>query len=686
MRLPALALFLTSCATFDPIPERIAFAVPADEVAATQAFLSTIGDARLEAIAQTEGTPRGALRVAMEQDDGRCGECFRIDRGDVNLEVQAGGQLGRLYAASTVLEAFGYRFHHPHDTWAPTVLVLSDADTGFGVDEAPDIPRRGIHLHTLHPTDGMMDAWMPSKDGQARMAAVVDWIIRHRGNHLQWVALEDIVVDAGAHARWEAHTQAILADAHAKGITVGVGIQLFGSGNLQLAFDLVDDATTPEAMRAEMGPRLDLLTDNLDFDLFNLSFGEFFGEDPEAFIASVEMAYDEIIAREPEAAVTTVLHAGDDLQVDYNDTTQIYYFLATYADRPITHWAHTVMYYNLFEDAGGAYHHADFAQHRDYVVNQLKAKQPVGYFPESAYWIAFDNSVPQYLPLYQRTRWTDLSELARVAPQAPVSDHVLFSSGWEWGHWQHDVAFLRNSYTLAADWCAPLRHELAPHGDYALALADVVCDLGELQHDYLIVRRLTPYLASYDNIMELGYGLDIVSQPRRRLFPQIVAYTEGELAAYDTEVIGLENYAAALADLLGDLANATPSEPDRYEQELLDGVRISEARARFAWHLARAVSPSTGDRRTEIALEAADAALADARAIVDTRHAALHDPEPARLLTKADNPTLYDFGYLLRAEELCFWERERMQAANALVAVDRLPAEAAMGPVPGCGL
>jgi hypothetical protein len=47
---------------------------------------------------------------------------------------------------------------------------------------------------------------------------------------------------------------------------------------------------------------------------------------------------------------------------------------------------------------------------------------------------------------------------------------------------------------------------------------------------------------------------------------------------------------------------------------------------------------------------------------VDERHAHLHDPAGATLISPDwDNPTIYDYGYLLRADELCFWERERAE-------------------------
>ena len=74
--------------------------------------------------------------------------------------------------------------------------------------------------------------------------------------------------------------------------------------------------------------------------------------------------------------------------------------------------------------------HELFNEHRDYLEERLKAQTPIGYFPESAYWIAFDNSLPTYLPLYMRSRFVDLSEMKKVGT---LHDHVLFSTGWEWG-------------------------------------------------------------------------------------------------------------------------------------------------------------------------------------------------------------------------------------------------------------
>ena len=89
-------------------------------------------------------------------------------------------------------------------------------------------------------------------------------------------------------------------------------------------------------------------------------------------------------------------------------------------------------------------------------------------------------------------------------------------------------------------------------------------------------------------------------------------------------------------------------------------MKIDYSRAHFAT-LIRAVV----NEDVQI-LERAEELMTEAEMVVQRRHQNLWDPQPDRLITAGDNATLYDFGYLLRSEELCFWERERIQVSNIL--------------------
>ena len=379
--------------------------------------------------------------------------------------------------------------------------------------------------------------------------------------------------------------------------------------------------------------------------------------------------------------MTGHIHVGDDLRVTYDGQEMIYYFLVQYTDPDIEPQVHTVMYYNMYDDAGGAYHHDEFDQHRAFLQQRLLAEEPVSYFPETAYWIAFDVSVPTWLPLYARSRWVDLWEtrqFTRAQGVGILPGHTLFSSGWEWGYWQNDYASLRHSFALEEDWAAPISQAYAPLGEVGAAMTAVTEAVGTLQYDALIGQRLTAWMSGVDAAMDAGRVLGLVSQPLRPSFGTVAAMTEEEATALEADVLGpLATFSDAMAAQQALLPTATELPSDqRWLDELVDGLEIDVLRTRYVGVLfGAAVAASRGQEVPNWQADA-EAILAQARTVVDRRHADLHDPRPERLMTHADNATIYHFGYLLRAEQLCYWERELLQARNALTGTSE--------PLPAC--
>jgi len=628
-------------------------------------------------VADARDGRRGRMHVAVVADFG-CVDCYEMDGEDIVYEVHGDAPLGIQYGLTHLLELWGFRFFHPFQTVVPTELLPLDGHPELGSVFEPEMARRGLHLHTLHPIEGLWAVWVADDDAAERGRRIVDWTIRNRGNHLQWVALDDISTYPSVHEDWQVLTADLNDHAHQRGLTTGIGIQLFGSANLQLAFDLIDDIGTADEQQAQIAERLSLITD-AGFDLYNLSFGEFFGEEPEVFLAAVDMAWDELQQQQPGAEMATVIHVGDseDQQVEYLGESMQYYFLTQFADPAIVPWVHSVMYYNLFEDAGGAYHHEEFVDHRQFLLDRLAADEPVGYFPESAYWVAFDNPVPTYLPLYARSRWLDMDRI-RAEDVGALQTHVLFSTGWEWGYWQNDYATLRMNYRLEDDWLTHVQQMYRPWGCEGEELAALVGELAELQHQILLEGRLAGYLAGRDAIMDVGYGLGIVSQPQRFTVEEVSGMDASARAAFEADVVeGLDALAVATW-ALDDRAQALAGNGDRWFVEVADGVRIDALRAEFAHAIYRAVLAwaETGDDGGWLAI--ADDLHTEARTVVAARHADMHDPAPDRLVDEGSNPTFYQYGYLIRAHELCFWARERAEAAIVIEGSDETP--------PGCAI
>jgi hypothetical protein len=626
-----------------------------------QVFADFVAMAAHPNLSVTEDTSGAGTHVSFELDTQFAAGAYRIDGDDDALTVHGGDLLALQYGLADVLEGKGFRFFHPHRIHTPTDLLAS-VDDRIGIDHSPDMARRGLHMHTLHPIEGLYDFWEPSKDGLERGKRVIDWVVKNRGNHIQWVAVDNIVRFPNDAEPWVDHTTQLMDYAHARGLTTGLGVQLFGGANLQLAYDLTDATEIDEA---DMRARLELLMAPGP-DLLNLSFGEFSGEEPDVFVAAGNVATRLMHEVDPNIEVTTVIHVGnyDDLRIEYQGEEFLYYFLGTKLDN-VTPWIHTTMYYNLFEDAGLAYLHEEFDEHRDYLLNALENDEPVGYFPESAYWVAFDNNIPTYLPLYVRSRWTDMDRIRTAAGDGALKDHVLFSSGWEWGYWQNDMATLRMNYEVPATYEEEVRTWFTPWGTEGDAVAQAVIDTADLEHEALIVNRLAAYLAGREIVIDIGEtATGIVSQPDRPSFPEIQAMEPAELAAMATRVDQLE---ALGADLLAVHSRLATVEDNPFFNEVRDGLLVTSLRATFASQVfGAAVAQANGEDATALR-NAAVATLADARAPVDARHADLHWPGGTRIIaSEDDNDCLYQWGYLAKAEELCFWDRELVQLDNML--------------------
>jgi hypothetical protein len=575
------------------------------------------------------------------------------------ITVRASDVLGAQYGAAAALEALGFRFRHPFDTFVPDLPVLGEFD---GAVHRPEVRVRGLQLHTLHPIEGYFAFWEPSAESTEDAHRIIDWVIKNRGNYLQWVPLDDIL-DPGRHAAWKAFTRELIDYAHARGVRVGINIQLFGQSNLQLAFDLTDDRTGMIPIADEIAARLPLVTDGLPFDVYDLSFGEFFNADPQKFVDAVNEVRSQLRARAPEAEMHAVVHVGAEQVVSYMGEQLLYYFLVKFADPSIIPDIHTTMFYDLFEPADGAYHHEDFADHRAYLTSRMCANQPAAYFPETAYWVAFDNSVPQAMPLYVRNRWLDLARLRATVPCGKLDNHLLFSSGWDWGYWLHDVTALRASYELPASYEQLVEAELGPELG---AAAPIVIELIEAQRTGLMEQKLVPYLAGRDAAIDAGRALGIVSQPDRITVDDLAA--GADRAAFRTGVMApLEAYAGRL-DELGARLGATKLPDSRWAAELRDGMTVNQIRARFVLAVYEATLQELAGDAAAAAEQRARAAelLEQGRAVVTARHADLHDPHGRRLVERTTNRTFYQFGYLFMADTLCYWQRELAQVDKIL--------------------
>ncbi|MCX7944527.1 MAG: hypothetical protein N2746_08470 [Deltaproteobacteria bacterium] len=588
----------------------------------------------------------------------KCSECYyytyTYDNDVFNIYIYGDYPLGIQYGIYAILEMLGYRFLSPYKGHYPNGIVVSEFEKQLEKDISkvftPSMGIRGLHLHTLHPIEALYDVWLGSDTNNA--FRIVDWLIKIRGNYIQWVALKDILKDE-RYFEWKIKTQKIIEYAHKRGVKVGINCLVFAASSLQNGY-VVEEKSDLVFLK------------ELDFDFFNLSFGEFIGTDPSRFISKVQAIVKDLKDVKPSISVTGTIHVGnfDNLWVEHNGEKMLYYFLIKYVEDVIP-FVHTVMYFNLIEPSVGAYNHKTFKEHREFLIDYLSKEKKVVYKPESAYWVAFDNSVPLYLPVYLRSRYLDI-ELMNSKCISDLckrnSGHVIFTSGWEWGYHQTDYLSTRISYRLSRSLKEEISNMFAPLGDHSEKIAAIVYELSEMQAEFLIGKRLAPYYAGVDAWVELGHKSGIIGQPDRIMVEEVNTLLGERREAFKKNVIeNLKLFSEEMKALYERLQGIKKDIKNEFIDEVVDGIEIDYFRSVFVYNVYAAVF----FKDTKY-LSIAEDALDVASNIVSKRHGRLFYPNRDLILFPNENPTIYKFGYLKQPDQLCLFKRDLIKAKNVL--------------------
>jgi len=154
---------------------------------------------------------------------------------------------------------------------------------------------------------------------------------------------------------------------------------------------------------------------------------------------------------------------------------------------------HTVMMYSLEDSVAPVYENENFHHiYRD-MLKENKVRE-VWFYPESAYWVTYDNSVPMLLLPYLSGRLNDIL----LCDKEEVPNHLTFSSGWEWGYWAVDWSIARWSWQSSFDGeeHVPEPMEWVEALGYSDSIKDIFDAQLELQQDYLLNKNLLRYMCA----------------------------------------------------------------------------------------------------------------------------------------------------------------------------------------------
>lgn len=565
-------------------------------------------------------------------------------------------------------EALGFQFYHPRETIVPK-LKSWPLEEDFKLIAEDRFNVRGFHLHTMHPlelTEALLDHNFPN--GIAQVKEYIDWLARNGQNYLDFNLLETI-----DEKKWIEHAKQIVDYCHDRGVIAGIDISLHMIQ--QKAFMLYKSPPASfRSKRKQVEKSLEWLF-LADWDVVNMEFSttEFSQgnlkekEELRAFITELitEKYHAKLVGREhvvkPEEMVDgTDAEAWEQFRSPKDSLRGLL--------------VHTVMFYSLKDEVAKVYGNENLQHMFDILLKEMKHRE-TWYYPETAYWITFDNSVPMFLMPYLNARLEDIM----LCDSINVPGHITFSSGWEWGYWLFDWSIARWSWKYAYTegvWEKPTAtqflNDIFPEED----IQEYFSNHLNLQQRYLKDQELMQYMTAMTVTDEMIGPVNLELHPRPDWsYKSIRNKVSGNvLDTIEDKWIPMLNAfydrSKAMNDMMAknESLNKLSDQQSHIFNELNDGLKITADRA---WHRSHTLRYLIGYRRSKIngdpfknggkLLGKAESIRIQAIDIVRQREQN-YRYDLILLNSKRKGHTAYHFGYLYPVRDLHFWHREEMQA------------------------
>ena len=552
-------------------------------------------------------------------------------------------------------EHLGFRFYHSRQTIAPhwqTGWPTEENDMTFSGD--PLFDKKGFHLHTQHPlelTEQLLDPLAPNAITDVKQ--YIDWLVRNGQNYFEFCLLNDV-----DKTQWPAHAKAFVAYAHSRGILVGADISLHMIQ--QKTFQLYKG---PINQKRQIEKNLEWLL-QADWDYLSMEFST--AEFIAGHTGKKEELRQYIIAWLQQHSHTTLTgrqHVVAHVNAKSEENEAVVDSAAVALDKRRGVLVHTVMFYDMTEPNAPVYENKNQRHQFEFLLDQVKQRE-TWYYPESAYWITFDNSVPMFLLPYLSARLSDIDTCVKYG----VLGHLTFSSGWEWGYWLFDWSIARWSWRYTYNGIAETRApEMYARQVSNKTEADQLNKALSLQQQYLkdndLMRWMTAMtITDETNIKGLNHAYEprpdwsykflegkasdsIISQVRQQVLPKLKAFADKSVAiAYDMKPI-----------------------TDSISAEWADGIEITGLRALHRYYILQYILDHreaainklkfNGD---SLLVKAAEIRT-QAQEIVNRRQLNYRYPISS-IASKRWDHTAYHFGYLYLASDLHFCQREEKQA------------------------
>lgn len=564
-------------------------------------------------------------------------------------------------------EQLWFNFYHPKETNVPNLQYWPLSEEFFWHAEAR-FDKKGFHLHTMHPielTECLLNVNFP--DGQQRIKEYIDWLARNQQNYFEFNVLSTIDT-----ARWADYMRPIVDYAHQRGILIGIDISL--NMRQQRAFRLTNGKGNLTQQKAEIERRLHSLCRDVKWDVINLEFSSTeFSSGNAAQRQALQLHIGKLLRDKYKIKLMGRKHVvksdnmragkhqlppltGEDAQTDKHRGVLI----------------HTVMFYSLFDSLAPVYENKNF-EHLRTLMMQEKSQRETWYYPESAYWITFDNSIPLLLLPYLSARLQDIEKCDSLG----IKGHATFSSGWEWGYWLTDWSIARWSWRHNVNGTIQEPYPCQFVGDLFKRenIVNLFSQALDLQQEYFKKRELIRFLAPASVTDELPHPLNMEFQPRPKHTTHWLRFKANAQDLTDLRLQAIEplrQYAQkndAIVKALEDESRFLSKPLQELLDELIRALKVNSLRARHRSYTLEYLTSKRNARLVRAKEREGDLMLytkaqklrLEALNIVKLQEFIYRYPTDYIARPFSSGHTAYDFGYLYTTSELQLWQREEEQ-------------------------
>lgn len=567
-------------------------------------------------------------------------------------------------------EKLGFKFYHPKETYIPHWDSFP-VERNTVWQAIPRFDKAGFHLHTQHPlelTEPLLDHEFPQ--GIELVKEYIDWLARNGQNYFEFNLLESIDLD-----EWPTYSKQMVDYCHSRGIIAGVDVSLHMLQ--QKAFQLYRGwPASWRSKEAQITKRTAMLF-AADWDVLNVEFSstEFTSGNVKKK-KRLQLHLGRLLSEEHGAKLMGRKHVVKETEEvggkkkkpkkDYEMDAE-----EEALDKKRGVLIHTVMFYTISEEKAPVYQNKNLRHMLDLMMKEKDVRE-TWYYPESAYWVTFDSSIPLTLLSYLSGRLDDIL----LMDSLQIPGHITFSSGWEWGYWLFDWSIARWSWKHVTN---RVPDEVSP----TMFIKDLFQNEQitsffkknvELQDEYLKEKELMRYMTAMTVTDELPKKFNLEFHPRPKhhyewmakeapldsvkairqeilpLLDEFIDKSSKELQDFETEIASLQ-LAPEKMKLLNELKDGT---------EIVK-LRAEHRRATLQYILDKRESKLTKDGEDHSQLLAKASEIRNGAIPLVRRQEGRYRYDVERLTTKFKDHTSYRFGYLYPVHDLHFWKREEEQ-------------------------